>query len=235
MSTCRIVQPVSSGGSPPVRGGRANWRRLIGATCRASGPLGEHVQGAAERAQQVSVGVRGDGPFQGEQGLPVGVGVDERRGHEVGEDAAGRASRPTRRPAAATQVAQLVRRRSGAAPGRRRPSGRPALTRAACAWANRPASARARTTARRCATRRLSTPAGGEGAGDVGEGARRVVDDLEDAVAVDEVDAAAPGRAGPGSTESPCTASRLRAASRSPRRGRAVPARRGRRGWGRRP
>ena len=76
MSTCRTVQPVSSGGRSPARGGGRNWRRLIGlaragAAGRArSGAAGQDVQARAELAEEAVCRVLGQLVLEGEQRGP---------------------------------------------------------------------------------------------------------------------------------------------------------------------
>src|SRR6478672_4307300 len=84
MSTCSTVHPVSSGGCSAPRCGSAYWRRLIGGPGPPSA-AGEDVHGGAELSEEAEVGVTAGDLLELEQGDAVGVGVDQRRRHEVAE------------------------------------------------------------------------------------------------------------------------------------------------------
>ena len=87
MSTCRTVQPVSSGGSAEARSGRANWRRLIGGPRRRQSRVARTCRTLPRCPEQRVVGVAARGLLELEQRGPVGLGVDEGRRDEVAEDA----------------------------------------------------------------------------------------------------------------------------------------------------
>ena len=97
MSTCRTVQPVSSGGSARVAGrerrtgGGSSAAPVDGVTSRRSRrsvAAREDVQGMPSGAEELAVRWLGTSrSLELEQGGAVGLGVDEGRGHEVAEDA----------------------------------------------------------------------------------------------------------------------------------------------------
>ena len=214
MSTWRIVQPVSSGGPSSVREGAVNWRRLIRPPPPDPPTHGRAgVRGQSRRATRCSpfpsvrrthVAARHEELVELGQRSPVGVGVDEGCGNEVprmlvppdlghGETSAGE------------QLLDQVEVEA-LGNGSVRPHRPSASVSAARAWANSPAMALAKTTARRPATRSERCHRGA--ARRDGAQVAVVVDELEDAVAADEVE--------------PCAASTLARAAVTLDRGEVV-------------
>ena len=122
MSTCRTVQPVSSGGSLESRVGRANCRRLIGGPRPASVPGREDVRTLPRS------------PSSGWSGWWLATSSSSSRAARSASEssragARGRRRRGRRgsatvvRPGAASSAARRARR-TAAGRGRRRPSGR---------------------------------------------------------------------------------------------------------------
>ena len=193
---------------------------------RRSGPVGPDVQLGGERpgtrAAAAVARLELDQRLGG-----TGLGVDQRAGHQVGERCGRRAPPRPRSPASPSSAASpaSVNRRGSGSPAPHRPSG---SSRACRASANRPATARASTTALREATSRLRVPPGRSTAASAASAGAGSSTMLEDAVAEHQV-----GAAGPDDVEQAGrVALRPRAPRRRPRR-RGAAARPARRGWGR--
>ena len=169
MSTCRTVQPrvVGRVAPRPLREGElAPAHRVPG----ASGRVARTCTAAPSWPRKPNSGWRLADLLELEQGGAVGLGVDQRRGDEVAErphavDVDRPRGRPGRRAASAPRASN--RRGSGSAPPQR-PSGR--WSGPSWAWLNWPASARASTTASRCAADQAEVAARGEHPGQMRPG-----------------------------------------------------------------
>src|SRR6478672_9167902 len=164
MSTCRTVQPVSSGGSEPARVGAVNWRRLI--VGPSDGSTRSRGRGQSRRATtwRALPRVRRNsrpGPVTSSSSSSARA---TRSASESMSEAGTRwprmlvpRTRTSVKPASARSVSSCStsKRRGSGSVLPQRPDG---STRAARAWPNSPAMALAKTTDSRPETSRDRTP-----------------------------------------------------------------------------
>ena len=234
MSTCSTVQPVSSGGSLDGRGrgGRTGGGSWCGCPA-ASGPRREDVPHAAEVAEQAGAPAR----------RLATSSSSSRAARSASESTRAEGTRSLkmrtpwhvdRRRSRAARAGRAARsRRTGAAAGRSSPQRPSGAARAARAWANCPARARARTTAQplRGDEARGCRPGRGPGAMPASAASGSSTTSSVPWQQTRSTPAGRPTTSSATVSASPCTA--VIGRRRRPRRpgGPATP---GRRGWGRR-